>query len=67
MAIIMFIFVSFFIFLILVIFLILLFCNKHKKQGKNTVPNNHHVYFEISIAKFINAKFDYETNNKKDN
>lgn len=31
------------------------------------MPNNHRVHFEINIAKFINAKFDYETNNKKDN
>lgn len=57
--------ISFFVFVLLVILSILLFCNKKKKQNRNSVTNNQKIHFKFSLLKNFYAEFDYETNNNK--
>lgn len=63
------VFILFFIFVFLVILLILSFCNKRKKQNRNTIINNQKVHFKFSILKNLYAEFDYEiyNNDNKNN
>lgn len=57
--------ISFFVYVLLVISLILLFCNKKKRQNRNSITNNQKVHFKFSIHKNLYAEFDYETNDNK--